>query len=166
MKSLPAWASAPIEESDERLIAQSRQGDESAFRRLVARHKNYACWLAWRWFGRNDNEADEAVQQSFIKVTIALEQFDCRGATFRTWLSDIVRNTCMDLRRREKVRPKPHDPSDLISEKPVKSEHEPGYRRADVEVRSVARINLHRAPRALKKHLISVAREYIPWLVR
>jgi RNA polymerase sigma-70 factor, ECF subfamily len=107
VKLLPAWASPPIEESDERLIAQSRQGDDPAFGRLVERHKSYAYWLACRWLGRNDNEAYEAVQQSFIKVKIALEQFDCRRATFRTWLWDIVRNTCMDMRRREKVRPKP-----------------------------------------------------------
>jgi len=166
MKSLSAWASPPIEESDERLIAQSRQGDASAFGRLVERHKSYAYWQAWRWLGRNDNEADEAVQQSFIKVNIALGQFDCRRETFRTWLWDIVRNTCMDMRRREEVRPKSHDTHNVVSEMSIKSENKPAHERADViEERLVARINLHRAPRALKKHLISVAREYIPWLV-
>ena len=164
MKLLPAWASSPIEESDERLIAQSRQGDASAFGRLVERHKSYAYWQAWRWLGRNDDEADEAVQQSFIRVTMALDQFDCRRETFRTWLWDIVRNTCMDMRRREEARPRPHD---LMSEMSVKSEPEPGSKRADaIEERLVARSDLQRAPRALKKHLISVAREYIPWLVR
>ena len=167
MKLLAPWASPPIEESDERLIVQSRQGDDSAFGRLVERHKSYAYWQAWRWLGRNDNEADEAVQQSFIKVSIALEQFDCLRATFRAWLWDIVRNTCMDMRRREKVRPKPHDPQGLMSEMSVKSEHEPIYERTDaIEERLVARIDLHRARRDLKKHLISVAREYVPWLVR
>lgn len=167
MRLLHTWASPPIEESDERLIAQSRQGDNSAFGRLVERHKKYAYWQAWRWLGRNDNDVDEAVQQSFIKVSIALEQFDCLRATFRTWLWDIVRDTCMDMRRREKMRPKPHDPHDLMSEMSAKSEHEPVYERADaIKKRLAARIDVHRAPRALKKHLISVAREYIPWLVR
>jgi len=167
MKLLPAWASPPIEESDERLIAQSRQGDDAAFGRLVRRHRNYAYWLAWRWLGRNENEVNDAVQQSFIKVSIALEQLDCQRVTFRTWLSDIVRNTCMDLRRREKVPSMPHNPHDLLSETSVKSEHEPGYERADaIEERLVARIDFHRARCDLKKHLISVAREYIPWLVR
>lgn len=167
MKFLPAWASPPIEESDERLTAQSRQGDASAFGRLVERHKNYAYWQAWRWLGRNDNEADEAVQQSFIKVNIALEQFDCRRETFRTWLWDIVRNTCVEMRRREEVRPRPHGPHDVTSEMSIRSEREPGYKRADtIEERLAARIDLYRAPRALKKHLISVAREYIPWLAR
>lgn len=51
-----------------------------------------------RWLMRNDQDAEDVVQESFLKAYKAQESF--RGGEARTWMLSIVRNTAMDFRRR------------------------------------------------------------------
>jgi RNA polymerase sigma-70 factor (ECF subfamily) len=53
-----------------------------------------------RWLLRNDQDAQDVVQESFLKAYKAQESF--RGSEARTWMLSIVRNTAMDFRRRYK----------------------------------------------------------------
>ena len=55
-----------------------------------------------RWLVRNDQDAEDVVQESFLKAYKAQESF--RGGEARTWVLSIVRNTAMDLLRRYKLR--------------------------------------------------------------
>ena len=69
-----------------------------------------------RWLVRNDQDAEDVVQESFLKAFKAQESF--RGSEAKTWMLAIVRNTAMDFRRRLKAGPaapigdERHEPED------------------------------------------------------
>ncbi len=74
-----------------------------AFRQLVEHYQGYASALAIRLLGDAD-EADEAVQDAFIRVWRHLPKYD-PGSKFTTWLYTIVTNLCYDrLRVRKRNR--------------------------------------------------------------
>jgi RNA polymerase sigma-70 factor (ECF subfamily) len=54
-----------------------------------------------RWLVRNDQDAEDIVQESFLKAYKAQESF--RGSEAKTWMLSIVRNTAMDFLRRYKA---------------------------------------------------------------
>ena len=53
-----------------------------------------------RWLVRNDQDAEDIMQESFLKAYKAQESI--RGGEAKTWMLSIVRNTAMDFRRRYK----------------------------------------------------------------
>ena len=53
-----------------------------------------------RWLVRNDKDAEDIVQESFLKAYQAQESF--RGSEAKTWMLSIVRNTALDFLRRNK----------------------------------------------------------------
>ena len=55
-----------------------------------------------RWLVRNEQDAEDIVQESFLKAFKAQASF--RGTEAKTWMLSIVRNTAMDFRRRDKSR--------------------------------------------------------------
>src|SRR5258708_29014019 len=61
------------------------------FQRSVRPHRDAAYNLA-RWLTRNDHDAEDVVQEAFVR---ALRYFDSlRDGDARAWLLAIVRNTC------------------------------------------------------------------------
>lgn len=54
-----------------------------------------------RWLVRNDQDAEDVVQESFLKAYKAQDAF--RGSEAKTWMLSIVRNTAMDFLRRYKA---------------------------------------------------------------
>ncbi len=54
-----------------------------------------------RWLVRNDHDAEDIVQESFLKAYKAQENF--RGSEAKTWMLSIVRNTAIDFLRRYKT---------------------------------------------------------------
>ena len=56
-----------------------------------------------RWLVRNDHDAEDIVQESFMKAYKAQESF--RGSEAKTWMLSIVRNTAIDFMRRYKASP-------------------------------------------------------------
>lgn len=54
-----------------------------------------------RWLARNDQDAEDIVQEAFLKAYKAQESF--RGNNARSWMLSIVRNTAMDFLRRYKA---------------------------------------------------------------
>jgi RNA polymerase sigma-70 factor (ECF subfamily) len=67
---------------------------------------------------RNDHDAEDVVQESFVKAFQALDRF--RGGDHRVWLLAIVRNTAMTLLRRR--RSEPALGSELTPDPPDKSQ--------------------------------------------
>lgn len=67
------------------------------FELTVWPHMRAAFNLA-RWLVRNDHDAEDIVQESFLKAYKAQESF--RGSEAKTWMLSIVRNTAMDFLRR------------------------------------------------------------------
>jgi len=55
-----------------------------------------------RWLTGNDADAEDVVQDAFVRALGSLDQF--RGGDRRAWLLAIVRNGCHSLYRRQRVR--------------------------------------------------------------
>jgi RNA polymerase sigma-70 factor (ECF subfamily) len=88
-------------ESDGALVQRAQAGDREAFRVLVERHSRSVFRLAFRLTG-NEHDADEVVQESFIRAHRRLTRFESRS-TFSTWLYRITANCAVDLLRARKT---------------------------------------------------------------
>jgi RNA polymerase sigma-70 factor (ECF subfamily) len=99
---------------------RSKHFDEILWPHLRAAY-NFARWLV-----RNEHDAEDIVQESFVKAYQALDRF--RGGDARVWLMAIVRNTAMSLLRRRRADtppesvPEPLDESAGVEEKLIAGE--------------------------------------------
>jgi len=86
--------------SDGELLERARQGDAPAFRMLIRLHDKHLYRIA-RSVLSDDQEAEDAVQETFIRMFTGLRDF--RGtASLRTWLTRIVLNEAIRRRRRRR----------------------------------------------------------------
>jgi RNA polymerase sigma-70 factor (ECF subfamily) len=83
-----------MEISDEAAVELTRRGDPDAFRVLVERHSRAVYRLAWRMTA-NSHEAEDIVQETFLRAYKQLKRFDGRAA-FGTWLHRIAVNCSLD----------------------------------------------------------------------
>jgi len=81
-------------------LEQARRGDLDAFRVLVEHHAAAVFRLAYRMTG-NQTDAEDVVQETFLKAWRQLGRFDGR-ASFGTWLHRICANCSVDLLRSRK----------------------------------------------------------------
>src|SRR5882762_6359256 len=87
--------------SDAAAIERTLAGDRDAFRVLVERHSRNVFRLAYRLTG-NQHDAEEVVQEAFLRAYQKLEQFEAR-ANFGTWVYRIASNYSIDrMRQRRK----------------------------------------------------------------
>lgn len=84
---------------DEALMAQVAKGDEAAFRQLSRRHVPAMVGLARRVLG-NTADAEDVVQEAMLRVWTHAPTWQPLAA-FRTWLTRIVVNLCLDRKRRK-----------------------------------------------------------------
>lgn len=88
-----------VEDSDATQVAKTLAGDPEAFRPLVERYSRRLFRLAFRMTG-NENEAEELVQETFLRAYRNLGRFEARS-NFGTWLYRICANCSLDqLRKR------------------------------------------------------------------
>jgi RNA polymerase sigma-70 factor (ECF subfamily) len=87
--------------TDEQLIHDARKGDHGAFTSLVKRHEDAVYRFSFK-VCRDRNQAQEALQDTFISVYRNLDSFDGRSK-LTTWLYRIVTNNCLMKRRRRKL---------------------------------------------------------------
>ena len=86
---------------DFELIQEVRSGKRQAFTELMRRHQQRIYWAARRIVGSHD-EADDIVQETFIKAYLALGDF--RGdSSFFTWLYRIAINLSLNAVRKQQV---------------------------------------------------------------
>lgn len=95
------------EPSEAELLAAAQEGDKRAFGRLVRMHQRrvYAC--AAKMLG-DGGDADDAVQETFVRAWRALARFDGRSQ-LSTWLYRVCVNVCLNHIRKRKR----HDASDI-----------------------------------------------------
>jgi len=85
----------PLEEAE--LVERARHGDVGAYEELVRRYQQVAVRTAYLVMG-GAAEAEDAVQEAFVKAYYALPRF--RGdAPFRPWLLTIVANEARNRRK-------------------------------------------------------------------
>ena len=91
--------------SDRVIIQRVLAGDVEAYSRLVDRHYHRCARIAVRILG-NREDAEEAIQDAFLRAFRALEHYEDRER-FSAWLARILVNQCRTLlaraRRREAV---------------------------------------------------------------
>lgn len=106
-------------ERDERLAARAAGGDRRAFEELVARHRQAVYRLCWSATG-NHADADDAAQETFVRVFRALSSYD-PDRPFGPWLRKIAWNCGLSVRRNGQAGvlrvsaddlPEPADPAD------------------------------------------------------
>ena len=85
---------------DDELIAEHLAGSEGAFAQLVECHLGVVYRLTLRIL-RTSTEAEDAVQETFLKVWRNLGQFR-QGENFCPWLLQIARNTAIDMLRKRR----------------------------------------------------------------
>jgi len=87
----------PVEEA--LMVEMAQRGDGETFGQLWLRHRRRLSHTASRIL-RNDDDAEDAVQESFLKAYCHIHKFDGRSQ-FSTWITRIVINTAlMSLRKR------------------------------------------------------------------
>jgi RNA polymerase sigma-70 factor (ECF subfamily) len=87
--------------SEERLLSAARQGNQEAYGEICSRHAKKILRITFR-ITRNYEDAEDALQESFLKAMIHLREFDGRSQ-FSTWLTRIAINAAlMKIRRKQK----------------------------------------------------------------
>jgi len=76
------------------LISKSVKGDSQAFRCLVESHQRLAYSIAFK-FTRDEGESEDITQEAFIKLWKNISHYK-EEFRFKTWLSKIVTNLCLD----------------------------------------------------------------------
>lgn len=87
-----------MDESDEALMARIARGDQPAFRALARRHLPAVVALARHILG-NAAEAEDVAQEAMLRVWTHAPRWQPL-ALFRTWLTRVVVNLCLDRKRR------------------------------------------------------------------
>ena len=87
------------QDDDATLVRRAKRGDLAAYEAIVARHQQTA-FRAAHVVTRNAADAQDAVQEAFVKAYAALGRFDA-DRPLRPWLLAIVVNEARNRRRAE-----------------------------------------------------------------
>src|SRR5574340_223567 len=87
-----------MDDSDEALMARVARGDQPAFRALARRHLPGMVGIARRILG-NAADAEDVAQEAMLRVWTHAPRWQPLAA-FKTWLTRIVVNLCLDRKRR------------------------------------------------------------------
>ena len=83
--------------AEDELVERAQRGDAQAYERIVQAYQGIAFRVAYL-VGGDADEAEDAVQEAFVKAYRALPRFR-RGAALRPWLLQIVANEARNRRR-------------------------------------------------------------------
>jgi len=101
MKTETVPESATLGDNEGELVRKAKQGDQRAFTELVKKYESTVYSFAFK-VCRDEEKAEETLQDTFVNVYRKLKQFDGR-AKFSTWLYQIVTNNCLMKRRKSKL---------------------------------------------------------------
>jgi RNA polymerase sigma-70 factor (ECF subfamily) len=91
---------APVDPGDTELVRRALRRDETAVRAIMQANNRRLYRLA-RGILRNDGEAEDVVQEAYVRAFTHLESF--RGdSSLSTWLSRIAMNEALGRRRRRR----------------------------------------------------------------
>jgi RNA polymerase sigma factor (sigma-70 family) len=151
------------DETDEQLIILAKNGDESAFHKLVKRKTGLLYHIASDWLNKNMEyfgdiiQAGDIVNETLVKVFETLHRFELREnpqKQFNVWLGTIVINLCRNYRRNRRNRVTTNLPDDNDYESP---KYEPFYSEdaskkvEETEQRDILREEIKKLPANLKE---------------
>ena len=82
-------------------VIRSRHGDQDAFAELVYLFQDTVYNFCYRMLGES-GEAEDAAQESFLRVHKNLHRYDTKRS-FKTWLLSIASNHCIDRLRKRRM---------------------------------------------------------------
>ncbi|MBI2932771.1 MAG: sigma-70 family RNA polymerase sigma factor [Planctomycetes bacterium] len=94
---------AGTRKDDDELIRRCKQGDLEAFESIVAKYANLVGSIAYNIIG-DVHVAGDITQETFLKVHRHLPELE-DARRFKGWLCSIVRTTCVDYLRKERIKP-------------------------------------------------------------
>ncbi|MFH1145833.1 MAG: RNA polymerase sigma factor [bacterium] len=89
--------------SDKQLINAYLEGDRKSLELLIQRHLLAVYRFAYQYVG-NKQDAEDIVQDTFVKVWKHLKRFDV-NQPFKPWLYRIAKNTAFDFLKKKKTIP-------------------------------------------------------------
>ncbi|RMD51176.1 MAG: sigma-70 family RNA polymerase sigma factor [Ignavibacteria bacterium] len=135
-----------IADEDFEIIKRFQNGDESAFRDLVMKHKDKVRNLVYLTLGDNDF-IDDISQDVFISTYKKLNDFRFESK-FTTWLYRVTVNKCRDYLRKKKVR------SIFTPLNEDIHQHSSRMRSENMDIPGFVRKAIERLPEKLKEPLI------------
>lgn len=87
---------------DPSIIERAVKGDQKAYAKILEEYRGPIYNLIYRMV-RNREEAEDLVQEAFLKAFSSLASFNAEYA-FSTWLYKIAINNCIDHLRRKKLK--------------------------------------------------------------
>ncbi len=88
--------------ADDDLIRRVVDGDAAAWTALVDRHAGPLTAFAWHMLG-DRAEAEDVVQEAFLRLFRKTATWQPGGAQLRTWLTRVANNLCIDRIRSRRV---------------------------------------------------------------
>lgn len=124
----PSWFDDPSLRSEEanrdlELVAAAQAGLSSAFDELQRRYSR-RLFLTIMRVTRNREDAEDALQDTFLRAFLALSQFECRSSVY-SWLTRIAINSALMILRKRRTR-READPTYPL-------EGQDGYSQLDIE---------------------------------
>src|SRR5580658_5301739 len=96
MTASPRSAVARVAKPERNVMEAARK--QVVFEQSIMPHLNAAYNLA-RWLTRNTDDAEDVVQEAYLRAFRSLETF--QGEDGRAWLLAVVRNTCFTWLKRK-----------------------------------------------------------------
>jgi RNA polymerase sigma-70 factor, ECF subfamily len=88
---------------EDSLVASAKLGTHAPYIELCRRHSKMVSRAVYR-ITRNEQDAEDALQESLLRAFTHIKTFDGRSA-FSTWLTSIARNCALMAIRRRRSRP-------------------------------------------------------------
>lgn len=92
-----------LQESDDVLVARAQAGDRAAFDALIRRHIGRVTTIA-RALLQNRADADDLVQDAFVRAFDRLDTLDVSRGGFGPWITRIVTNAGLNALKARRVR--------------------------------------------------------------
>jgi RNA polymerase sigma-70 factor, ECF subfamily len=141
--------------SDEEVVSRVLEGDVSLFEIIVRRH-NQLLYRVTRSILGNDSEAEDVMQETYVRAFEHLQQFAGRSQ-FRTWLTRIAVNEALARSERGKRFRQPNnhqeftgDPMDLF----LSLEPSPEEKVSESEMRGLLEQAIARLPESYRSVLL------------
>ena len=97
-------ATVDMNDPDAEDVAKAGRGDRDAAARLIARHASRLLSVARRML-RSQAEAEDVLQDVFLKLWTHAARWQPGKAKFETWLYRVMLNQCYDRLRRRPTQP-------------------------------------------------------------
>jgi RNA polymerase sigma-70 factor (ECF subfamily) len=116
-------AAPGFESEDATLVWLAGANDDRALRLLYGKYSLLVYTLALRLL-RNHDQAEEALQETFIRVWRAAAMYDPARGAVDTWIATITRNIALSMLRKQRSTPLREETEQLITEDDEQSDPE------------------------------------------